>query len=140
MRKQLKILFSALFLLAFMGQAVGAHACLSAIMSPAGADAHMSVGPTGHDMSHETMGNAGQRHCHDCKEDCNGTPNYSGDPSSLSKLAQVEVSKAKSFASTIPDSPILAPTGNRMRAPPPILRHVPPIPTSLYSQHTHLLI
>lgn len=140
MRKQMKILFSAVFLLAFMGQSVGAHACLSAIMSPAGADGHMSAAPSGHEMPAGAMGNADQPHCYDCKDDCNGTPNFSADPSALSKLVQVETSKAKSFIAALPETPVFASAGNRMRAPPPILRHLPPIPTSLYSQNTHLLI
>jgi hypothetical protein len=140
MRKQLKILFSALFVLAFMGQSVGAHACLSAIMSPVGSDAHMSAGPTGHNMPTDAMGNADQPHCYDCEDDCNGTPNYSGDPSALSKLVQVETSKAKSFVAALPENPIFVSSANRLRAPPPPLQNLPPVPTSLYSQNTHLLI
>ena len=140
MRKQRKILFSAMFLLAFMGQSVGAHACLSAIISPAGNDAHMSAAPTGHDMAAEEMGNASQPHCYDCADDCNGIPSFSSDSTALSKLLQVELSKAKSFVSDIAKSPVFISAANRLRAPPPPSRQLPPIPTSLFSQNTHLLI
>jgi hypothetical protein len=140
MRKRLKIQFSAMFLLAFMGQSVGAHACLSAVMSPAGIDAHISAAPTGHDMAAGEMGNADQPHCYDCKDDCNGAPSISGDPTSLSKTVQVELSKAKSFVSVMAENAVFISEANRLRAPPPHSRHLPPIPTSLFSQHTHLLI
>lgn len=140
MRKQLKILISALMLLAFAGQAAGAHACISAIMSPSGPDVHTSMAPMNHGDNDPSTDSSGQPHCYDCTDDCNGVSNFSGDPSSVANAAQTEAGKFKSYANTLPVTRANLTSVNRLRGPPLTLKSPPLVSTTLLSQRTHLLI
>ncbi len=140
MRKQLKILFSTLVLMAFAGQAAATHPCGITALSPNGGDAHSFA--VMDDQSF--LGNIGDhpvpKHDPVCKGDCDDLSALTINPVSLIDIVEHDLSKSKSFASISGVTSIEVPAAEHLRGPPPISKLSPAIPTSLFAQHTLLLI